>query len=39
MMCVDCDRLVRLGVFVSPPDLTKMRCWPCHLLIEDGEQE
>ena len=35
MMCVRCDRLIRLGVYVEVgcPDRL-MICWPCHLELE-----
>ena len=39
MMCVKCDRLVRLGVYVKTgcPD-RGMICWPCHLGEEEGRR-
>ncbi len=37
MICVKCDRLVRLGVYVVTGEPDKgMICWPCHL---EGEEE
>ena len=36
MMCLICDRLVTLGVYVEHGNPSMgMICWPCHLLKED----
>ena len=36
MMCVKCDRLVRLGVYGTTGKPNQgMICWPCHLESEE----
>lgn len=39
MMCIQCGRLVTLGVWPNAARRDEMVCWPCWIELEDGEFE